>query len=140
MKTQDLYVEKAIDYLNSGKSGMLLEKKTAAREIYFEVPKQYDNYAASFGTSLIQMGAKTTIYFYEAADANTEQNKNNISKAILSILQLASPADFKDVHKLSALVHNRSGEELYHLSQKIMKAAIALKIALRTYKIEENED
>jgi len=140
MKTQDLYVEQAINYLATGNSGMLFEKENSAKEIYYEVPRQYDNYAASFGTSLIQMGAKTTIYFYEAANANTQKDKNNISKAILSILQMANPNDFKAVSKLSEIVQNNSGEQLYHLSQKIMRAAIALKIALRTYKIEEDEN
>jgi hypothetical protein len=138
MKRTDLMTEHAINYLEKPGTGII--QKDKKQDHVFVVPKEYDNYAASFGTSLLQMGAKTACFFYEAANQNSEQNKHKITDALLAILKAAYPGQFDRFSKLSKALHNKNGEALYSLSLKIMDAAIALKIALRTYKIIEKDE
>lgn len=137
MKRTDLMTEHAITYLQTPGTG-IVEKDKKEKDV-FVVAKEYDNYAASFGTSLVQMGAKTATYFYEAAEPNSNQPKHKIPDAILAILKASYPGMFERNARLSQALQNKKGETLYSLSLKIMDAAIALKIALRTYKIIEDE-
>jgi len=80
-----------------------------------EVAKQFNGYIASFGASMRQAGLLSTVLFYSNANSNAEKEREKVVKAIEQII---SP------HEL--IQENRA---------KVEHAAIALKLAIRTYKL-----
>jgi len=80
-----------------------------------EIAKQFNGYIASFGASMRQAGLLSTILFYSNANSNAEKEREKVVKAIEKII---SPATLTQ--------ENRA---------KVENAAIALKLAVRTYKL-----
>ena len=80
-----------------------------------EVAKQFNGYIASFGASMRQAGLLSTVLFYSNANSNAEKERE---KVVTAIEQIISPA---------TLTHENRA--------KVENAAIALKLAIRTYKL-----
>lgn len=80
-----------------------------------EVAKQFNGYIASFGASMRQAGLLSTVLFYANANSNAEKEREKVVKAIEQII---SPATLT-----------------YENRAKVENAAIALKLAIRTYKL-----
>ena len=85
-----------------------------------EVAKQFNGYIASFGASVRQAGLLATVLFYDNANSNAEKEREKVVKAIKMMI----------------------GHEIVHHNQvkkstrvKVEDAAIALKLAIRTYKL-----
>ena len=81
-----------------------------------EFPKEYNGYISSFGASIRQAGLLATILFYNAEESGATGDRKKIIKAIEKII---------DVNNLQN-----------HLDKKaqIEDAAVALKLAIRTFK------
>jgi CRISPR-associated protein Cmr5 len=80
-----------------------------------EVAKQFNGYIASFGASIRQAGLLPTVLFYSNANSNAEKERE---KVVQAIEQIIAPAQLTQ--------ENRT---------KVEHAAIALKLAIRTYKL-----
>lgn len=121
------------------------------------IPKEYKGYISSFGASIIQTGLLATIAFYQKDPRNeTGVKRSNILSAILDLI---IPKDRSNNHqKKNALmiyvleqtlkkntndsitdvsITNIDKEKMLTMERDIKNALIALKLALRTFKIEE---
>lgn len=84
------------------------------------VPKEYNGYIASFGASVRQAGLLATILFYDNANSNAQEDRTKVIRALESITGDKLDKNTKNTPALRA---------------KVEDAAIALKLALRTYKL-----
>jgi len=122
-----------------------------AKEIYNpnkqEVPNEFKGYISSFGASVIQSGLLPTTVFFESADEGTERNK--VCKAIRLLMSNDKEQyKFKDslppndslrdflIENEKKANENRIRES--QLLKDISQYAVALKIALRTFKISNS--
>ena len=85
-----------------------------------EVAKQFNGYIASFGASVRQAGLLATVLFYGNANHKAEKEREKVVKAIELMIG----------HNI---VNNNCVEKLTRA--KVENAAIALKLAIRTYKL-----
>lgn len=85
-----------------------------------EVPKQFNGYISSFGASVRQAGLLATVLFYENEQSNTEEDRTKVIKAIEYII---GEKIIKD---------NRVEKSI---RPKVEDAAVALKLAVRTFKL-----
>ena len=97
------------------------------------IPKVYNGYISSFGASIIQSGLKPTLALFENQQANTEHNRGVLTELILKILD-------ENTQETSLLryVINNGNEDL--LKEKILDIAIAIKLSIRTFKLEDKKD
>ena len=85
------------------------------------VPKEYNGYIASFGASIRQSGLLATILFFENESSKAMQDRRKVLRAIEYILEIPQNS-----------IRNNLDRD------KIEMAAVALKLAIRTYKLEKN--
>jgi CRISPR-associated protein Cmr5 len=85
-----------------------------------EVAKQFNGYIASFGASVRQAGLLATVLFYGNANSNTEKEREKVVKAIEMMIG-------------HDIVNHNQVEKSTRV--KVEDAAIALKLAIRTYKL-----
>lgn len=95
------------------------------------IPSSYNGYISSFGASIIQSGLKPTLALFENENANTQEKKQLLPKLILEVLD-------KDSSQKSLLkyVLAKPNEEQY-LKQQILNIAVAIKLSIRTFKLEK---
>ena len=96
------------------------------------IPSAYNGYISSFGASIIQSGLKPTLALFENTDAKTKESKEYLSYLIVRVL-----TDKKDDVSLLHHVLNSRNEEL--LKEKIIDISIALKLGIRTFKLDKGE-
>jgi len=101
------------------------------------VPKNFKGYFASFGASIIQAGLLPTVIFFDNAE-NTEEKRDKICQAIWKMIQpklddvIADDAKDLKSYLISSGKYNDP-----RVLQLVTDHAIALKIALRTFKFSE---
>jgi CRISPR-associated protein Cmr5 len=102
------------------------------------IPNEYKGYISSLGANIIQSGIRTAILFYEAKPDNSDSKSNRqlVNAAIKFIVENANSEMYEDC-KLSAILPENDPEELQRKTEEIMDAATALKLALRTYRMEK---
>lgn len=114
------------------------------------VPKEFKGYISSMGASIIQTGLLATIAFY----GNDENKKADSSKLLDAILRLLKGEDYNLGDKLIGYVIEQTKKDnvrtteikvaedldttkLQLVEEEINDALIALKLALRTYKMSK---
>ena len=112
------------------------------------VEKEYKGYISSMGASIIQAGLLATLAFYQN-DSGKKANSSNLLKAILLLIK---PDDSTETNLIKYIIDhskkdNTTGQhvsvgdldpdKLYILEEEVSDALIALKLALRTFKIEK---
>jgi CRISPR-associated protein Cmr5 len=112
MKVRKEYIQKALEAVRE--VGIYNRNKNC-------VPKEYNGYISSFGASIRQAGLLATILFFENTDSSAAQDRSKILRAIEYILELP-----------------RNSLKNHLDKKKIEEAAVALKLALRTYKLDKN--
>lgn len=98
-----------------------------------KIPSAYNGYISSFGASIIQSGLLPTLAVFENEN-NKEKKKADdsvLTKLILKILVNGTKET-----SLLTYVLGKPNEEQY-LKQNIIDIAIALKLCIRTFKLEE---
>lgn len=94
------------------------------------VPKQFTGYIASFGAAVIQSGLIPAVVFFEDPDANSEEDRTALIKAIKHYLGIN---DDLSKHLLALDL-----TALFEKEEAIIEAAQAIKLALRTFKKSES--
>jgi len=113
------------------------------------VKKEYKGYISSMGASIIQTGLLATLAFYQN-DSGKKAKSSFLLKAILSLIK---PNDSTETKLIKYIIDNSlrpqaagdndvsvadlDSDKLYILEQEVSDALVALKLALRTFKIEE---
>ena len=95
------------------------------------MPKAYNGYISSFGASIIQSGLLPTLALFENKQAHTKADKTYLTKILLKILDENS-----DESSLLKYVLN-SEIDRNILKNRIIAAATAVKLAIRTFKLED---
>lgn len=95
------------------------------------IPSAYNGYISSFGASVMQSGLKPTLALFENTNASTKEDKSFLTKLILEVLD----ANTKESSLLKYVLSKPKEEEL--LKAKIIDIAIALKLSIRTFKLEK---
>lgn len=97
-----------------------------------KIPSAYNGYISSFGASIIQSGLLPTLALFENTNAKTKESKESLTYLILQVL-----TDRKD--DISLLHYVLDNNEAI-LKPKIMDISIAIKLSIRTFKLEKGED
>lgn len=84
------------------------------------VPKEFNGYISSFGASVRQAGLLATILFYDNANSNSQEDRTKVIRAL---------------EKITGDTLNKTTKNTPALRAKVEDAAIALKLALRTFKL-----
>lgn len=95
------------------------------------IPSSYNGYISSFGASIIQSGLKPTLALFENVNASTLESIELLPTIILKILD-------PDTQETSLLRYvSASHEDANYLKRKIIDISIAVKLSIRTFKLEE---
>ena len=114
-----------------------------------EVPNEYKGYIDTFGASIVQNGLIPAVLFFENKGGSGDKEKENIYenrkkllKAILYVLKekddSKSPGTSSTMYEYIKYREGK-GEDAKRIRQDIVDAAIAVKLALRTFKFKKNE-
>lgn len=149
-KVIDRYIPDAI-HLIAGKKNeqIVIEQEKNRMSIDGKsVSKEFRGYISSFGASLVQAGLLPTLAFYADKEANSAQSRWKILIVFYHLLkkeerwenQFLPASDEQRLLQLALKLQKDGGKEeaLRLLKQDIKNAAIALKLALRTYQLTEN--
>jgi len=104
------------------------------------IEKQFKGYVSSYGAAITQSGLLAATVFFENENADTEAARQKVPNAILHLINeqdnfgnlsdyiLHKPKEGKEVKKIT---HSQK-------LRLIAEAAVALKIAMRTFKFKED--
>ncbi|MCK4258641.1 MAG: type III-B CRISPR module-associated protein Cmr5 [Halanaerobiales bacterium] len=101
------------------------------------IQNKYSGYIASFGASLTQSGLISTLAFYSNKGSDEGESRLNCSDKVdrIVIIQWLEKMleDVKGETLLNYVLHNQDNED--YIKEDIKRAAIALKLAIRTFKL-----
>ncbi len=97
------------------------------------IKKEYNGYISSFGAAVLHSGLKAAIAFNESASSGSKEERGPLMKAILNIITNAPKKDEKLLDYV--LEHDTADTR-----EKILDAATALKLAIRTFKLSKEEE
>ena len=107
------------------------------------IPSAYNGYIASFGASIVQSGLKPTLALFENRHANTKNDRSCLTRIILEILDPEHRLENVGNEEcpggsLLRYVLDRPDEEEI-LKERIVDIAIAVKLAMRTFRLEKRQ-
>ncbi len=102
------------------------------------VSNEYKGYISSFGAAIIQTGLIPAVAFY-SVKARAEKDRNKIPAAILYILKKSGEIN-EDVNDLLKYLVDHHDDDLSQIKSKIMDAATAMKLAIRTFHIPKKQE
>lgn len=114
------------------------------------VKKEFKGYISSLGASIVQAGLLPSLAFFQNSSGK-KADSYKLLDAVLILLKNTHSVDEKLItyvisqcktHNLSTYTYTVSDldkEKLYLIEEEIMDAIIALKLALRIYKIKGDE-
>lgn len=114
-----------------------------------EVDNQYKGYISSMGASVIQTGLLPTIAFYSSQSSKSEKDRRKIMDSVFWIV-----GKCEGIHNLTKISKNNDNitiaEDLLQFADKyeneelllnrLLDAATALKLAIRTFAIKKKEE
>lgn len=123
MKKLDRLIPLAIDAANKNlaKNGM--------------IPKEYNGYISSFGASA-RSGLKPAVAFFENKSADSMQDKTMLMKAVLEIICKYRQVIPEPATLMEYVLSPETGD---FLKKDVMDAATALKLAIRTFKLDDGK-
>ncbi len=98
-----------------------------------KIPSAYNGYISSFGASVMQSGLLPALALLENSDTKTKENKDKLSYLIINILTNSDD----DISLLRYVVD--STEDKNYLKDKILNISIAIKLSIRTFKLDRGE-
>lgn len=100
------------------------------------VPAEYNGYISSFGASVISSGLLPAIAFYSNENSAISKERAKLMKAILMLIDENSN-DSSLFSYVTSILPNTSPSLL---TKQILDAAVAIKLAIRTFKLERNKE
>jgi len=95
------------------------------------IPSAYNGYISSFGASILQSGLLPTLALFESTNSSAKENKEYLTYIIFQILT----GKDDDVSLLRYVMDNNQDI----LKPQIMDIAIAIKLSIRTFKLDKGE-
>ncbi len=96
------------------------------------IPNEYRNYLASFGTCIRTSGLKTAVAIYNKEGKLNDEDKGKVIELIAWVLD-------KDKQKLIKEINAVNSEDEKNLKQKVIEAAIAIKLSLNMFQLVDKE-
>lgn len=120
----DGFIKEAIKLVGEGDTKLVRENG--------KIPKEFKGYVASLGTSLMQCGLIPSVALFSDLSSGSKEKE----KILNVIYHLLKQDDWPGtlLQKVIAISAGSSEEE--KLKEEILDAAIALKLAIRTYEFE----
>ena len=133
MKKPAFYIPQALELIQQENSGFFNKDQ--------KIKKEYNGYIASFGASLLQSGALPAVALFSAQKDNV-QSKSPLLKALRALLKLSETGtnSWTNKNKLLDYVIERQKSDPDGLHASLVSATIALKVAMRTFAQEKEED
>jgi len=101
------------------------------------IQKEYNGYIASFGASIKQSGLPITVAMFARADRKSDgASKELILKCIFDVVNNQPITSMNATNLLEFFEKNNSGTP--YINNRIEQAAIAIKLALRTFPQSKN--
>jgi hypothetical protein len=119
------FIDKGIQYFIENAKKFQTKNKNSYNKVY-------NGYLASLGPAIVTSGVLSAITFYDA-----DNNKRKINEAIFEIIKDEVPTDKNNL--LEFLRENERYKDL-KTRELIIDAIIGLKLAYRTFKLEENKN
>ena len=119
------FIDKAIKYFDENYK----EFKVKNKDSYDKV---YNGYLSSLGPAVITSGVLSAVTFYDA-----DKKKKKINKAIFEIIK--DEINTNEQNLIKFLKENKNYQKL-EIRELIIDAIIALKLAYRTFKLEEDNN
>lgn len=126
MQSIDKYLASALEIIE--KDGDFLDKKTKT------IPKVYKGYIASFGTIIKQSGLLPAAVLFSKESDKGAESKKPITRAIFNLLKEHTDMVKNQKDLVSFAKDNQKSPKA---RKEAINAAIALKLALRTFNIEK---
>jgi len=98
-----------------------------------EVDNKFSGYFSAFGASIVLSGMKPALAFY--SNVKTVKERALILSAVYALINKTNENEIKNIKPIDLLLFYIENENDKLLKQKILDAAIALKLAVRTYKL-----
>lgn len=95
------------------------------------IPSAYNGYISSFGASVLQSGLIPTLALFENTDAKTKEDKSYLTYLIFRVLTNSND----DISLLTYVLNHKND----NLKPKIIDIAIAIKLSIRTFKLDKGE-
>lgn len=98
------------------------------------VANEFNGYFSSFGAAIVLSGLKPALAFYSNENPDTTKNR---AKILIAIYKLVVNANAHDNIKARALLDYvlSPGVDEEKIKSEIIDASVALKLAVRTYKL-----
>ena len=100
------------------------------------IPSVYHGYTSSLGAGIIQAGLLPAVIFFENSEGDGKKYK--LTQAIRILLANDAPENIHKDYKLSEYLMNLSNPDDPQIRKKVGEIAVALKIAMRTFKKVES--
>jgi CRISPR-associated protein Cmr5 len=105
-----------------------------------KIDKEFKGYFASFGAAIIQSGLLPAVIFFENEQGNAQADRKKVPMAVLHLLQKQYGNEpmsaLHTASKLSEYILHSTRPEHKDL-EMVAKAAVALKVALRTFNLND---
>ncbi len=101
------------------------------------VPSAFNGYISSFATSVVQAGIRQSVIFFCDENAKTKESRTSIMMVLQDILQTGKK--MPDEESLVNYVNTAGTDKLHQFKLDILDAAVACKMALRTFKKVETK-
>lgn len=127
MNKIDNLIAPAIEYVKSTKSK---DKSLNFFDKEGKIPKEYKGYISSFGTAVLQSGLKVAVALFSDKSEGGEQSKMPIVNAVRDLVLTNEQKEKYDSLMAFVIENHHNG-----IRNKVLDAAVALKLALRTFEI-----
>jgi len=97
-----------------------------------KIPSEYNGYISAFGAGIIQSGLKPTVAIYENKNSSTKSEKDRLTRVILKMID----SQTSEESLLRYIIGSDEDENI--LKEKIKDASIAIKLAMRTFKLKKD--
>ena len=128
MRAIDKYLAPAIEFIENNFNRF-------SKQDSDEIRKVYKGYIASFGTIIKQSGLLPAVVLFSKESDGGDASKKPIVEAIFELLKAEST--LVDNTQTTLLTFARANKTSRIARRETINAAIALKLALRTFKIEK---
>lgn len=125
-------MNKAIE--NYIKTAMEVLAKNEKGEEVSSYSKEYKGYLSSFGASVMMSGLIPTLAFYANTESNSKSDRNHILIWMFKILKTQEGYN-TNVEKLFDYARKLNENDLKRLEKELLNISIALKLAIRTFKL-----
>jgi CRISPR-associated protein Cmr5 len=123
MKAAEKYFKKADDALKSDRI-KIVQGGSASKE--------FKGYISAFGAAVVMSGLLPAMAFYVNPDSNAQEDRPKVIEALAFIMGKNSGLELLK-HAIDLKVNNKKQFDV--LQTDVINAAIALKLMLRTYKL-----